>query len=95
MSNTVQIEQRLQDMPRVLLLPMDEALALGLPFLFGVLGNNVPLGAALGIVSWFVWGKVKGEGGVETLLAASYWYLPASIKAFSEFPDSAVDHWEA
>ena len=95
MSNTVQIEQRLQDTPRVLLLPMDEAIALGAPFILGVMSNNVPLGAIFGVVSWFAWSKLKGEGGVEMLLAAAYWYLPASLKAFPEFPDSAIDHWEA
>lgn len=95
MSTTVKIEQRLQDPQRVLLLPIDEALALILPFIFGVIGNQVPLGALLGVVAWWVWGKVKGEGGLELLVAATYWYLPASVKAYKEFPDSAQDHWEA
>lgn len=95
MGTTVRIEQRLQDPQRVLLLPIDEALTLILPFTLGVIGNNVPFGALLGVALWWLWGKVKGEGGLELLVGATYWYLPSSIKAFSEFPDSAQDHWEA
>lgn len=91
----VKIEQRLQDPKRFLILPVDEAFLLGLPFLMGLLGRQIFLGLLISIVAWTFWRKLKGEGGIERLFAASYWYLPSGIGGFHPLPDSAVAVWEA
>jgi len=94
-AHTVVIEQRLQDPPRVLMMPADEAVLIGLPVLMGLLSRNMFLGIAIGLVVWTVWRKLKGEGGLETLAAAAYWFLPSTLGIFKPLPDSAVETWEA
>lgn len=91
----VKIEQRLQDPPRVLILPYDEALLLGLPFMMGLLSRQMLFGCVVALVFWIAWRRLKGEGGLELLLAAAYWYLPHELNVFKPFPDSANDVWEA
>jgi len=91
----VKIEQRLQDPARFLILPLDEAVFLGLPFMMGLLSRQIIVGSVVAFVVWSVWRRLKGEGGIERLLAAAYWYLPSEIGIFKPFPDSATSVWEA
>ena len=91
----VVIEQRLQDPPRFLMLPADEALVLGLPILMGLLGRMLIPGLLVGILTWAAWKRLKGEGGLETLLAAAYWYTPHDLGIFAPLPDAAPEVWDA
>ncbi|AVX06005.1 hypothetical protein MXMO3_03502 (plasmid) [Maritalea myrionectae] len=90
----VKIEQRLQDPPRFLFLPMDEAIALGMPICLGAMSQQFILGALIAVIFWFLWKKVKGEGSTEDLLTITYWYFPNFISIYPTFPDSAIDRWE-
>jgi len=76
------------------MLPLDEAVLLGLPFMMGLLGRKVFLGAIVAFLAWTIWKRLKGEGGIERLLAAAYWYLPSSLRILGELPDSSVQTWE-
>ncbi|MCL4068130.1 type IV conjugative transfer system protein TraL [Pseudomonas sp. GX19020] len=89
----VRIEQRLQEQSRILLFPIDEGLALLAPAGVGVgLQAAVP-GIILGIVSYIVWKRLKGDGGLERMLALLYWYLPREISPIKSWPDSSVTMW--
>lgn len=90
----VKIEQRLQDKPRFLFIPMDEAAVLGLPILVGLLSKDLILWGAAAFALWSLWKWLKGEGGLEILFAAAYWYLPFELAFFRPLPDSAVSVWE-
>ena len=91
----VVIEQRLQDPPRFLMMPADEAVILGLPILMGLLGRMLIVGLLVALLTWAAWKRLKGEGGLEMLLAAAYWYTPQAFGLFSPLPDSAPETWEA
>lgn len=91
----VVIEQRLQDPPRFLMLPADEAAILGLPILMGLMGRMLLPALLVAFIAWAAWKRLKGEGGLEMLLAAAYWYTPHALGLFSAFPDSAPETWEA
>lgn len=91
----VVIEQRLQDPPRFLMLPADEAAILGLPILMGLLGRMLIVGLLVALLTWAAWKRLKGEGGLERLLAAAYWYTPHAFGFFAPLPDSAPETWEA
>lgn len=89
----VRIEQRLQEPARILLFPIDEGLALLAPAGVGVgLQAAVP-GVILGVVSYIVWKRLKGDGGLERMLALLYWYLPREISPIKAWPDSSVTMW--
>lgn len=89
------IEQRLQDMPRFLMVSADEAVVLGLPIMMGLLGRQAVLGVVAGVAIWALWKRLKGDDGIEGLLAACYWYLPSELRIFKELPDSSIAVWEA
>ena len=89
------IEQRLQDAPRFMMLPADEALALGIPMMLGLMSRQMIFGAVIAVVIWMIWKRLKGDTGLPGLMAAIYWYLPTQVAAFKELPDSAVTVWEA
>jgi conjugal transfer pilus assembly protein TraL len=91
----VTIEQRLQDPAQFLILPADEAAFLAFPTMMGILGRQVLLGVAAGLILWSLWRRLKGEGGLEGFAAALYWHLPTRLSGFSPFPDSSVSVWEA
>lgn len=91
----ISIEQRLQDPKRFLIMPADEALIIGLPLMMGLMGRHIFTGIIIAGLAWAGWRALKGEGGVEMLLAATYWYLPTNLGGFAAFPDSSVDVWEA
>lgn len=89
------IEQRLQDPARFLMLPADEAVILGLPILIGLIGRMLIPGLIVGFVTWVAWKRLKGERGLERLLAAAYWYTPHGLGLFAPFPDAAPETWDA
>ena len=91
----VVIEQRLQDPPRFLMLPADEAVILGLPILMGLIGRMLIPGLLVGFLTWVAWKRLKGEGGLEMLLAAAYWYTPHGLGLFAPLPDAAPEVWDA
>lgn len=90
----VRIEQRLQDPPRFLILPADEAIVVGVPVMMGLLSRQAIVGIVVSLVGWVIWRKLKGEGGLERVLAALYWFLPTNLSGFSALADSSVTHWE-
>ena len=90
----VKIEQRLQDPPRFLMIPADEAAVFGVPLLMGMLGKVLITGAIVGMVLWTIWRRLKGDGGMIMMIGALYWYLPNAVKVFPGLPDSSVSVWE-
>ena len=90
----ITIEQRLQDPPRFLMLPADEAAAFGIPFMMGVMGKIVFSGFIIGVLIWLVWRRAKGEGGIVMFVGALYWFLPSRLRVFPGLPDSSVSVWE-
>lgn len=77
------------------MLPADEAVILGLPILMGLIGRMLIPGLLVGVLTWAAWKRLKGEGGLEMLLAATYWYIPHGLGVFSPLPDSAQEVWDA
>lgn len=90
----VQIEQRLQDQPRFLMVPADEAFVFGIPVLMGMLGKVLITGFIVAFVLWMIWRRLKGDGGLILMLGAFYWYLPSTVNVFAGLPDSSVSVWE-
>ena len=93
MSDVVEIEQRLQDQPRVALLSLDEAIVVGFPLMIGLMSRRLFAFAFVAIVAWQLWKRIKGDGGLHWVLAAMYWFMPRKISAFGTLPDSAVERW--
>ena len=91
--DVVRIEQRLQDQPRIALLSLDEAMVVGFPLVLGMLSRHLFAATIVAVILWQVWKRVKGEGGLQWVLAALYWYCPAAISPFRTLPDSAVERW--
>ena len=89
----IRVEQRLQDVPRFLLVPIDEGLAAALPVGFGLLPQHLLPGLMLSVVAFIGWKRFKGEGGVPRVLALLYWFLPKSFSLFKSLPDSGVFVW--
>ena len=95
MSKVIKVEQRLQDLPQFFFLPADEAVAVIAPVVLGLVAKQAIMGFALGLGTFFVWKRVKGERGLHGLAAAFYWVFPKEISPFKSFPDSAVSTWRA
>lgn len=95
MSKVVKVEQRLQDPPQFFFLPADEAVGGLFPVLVGLLTRQAFVGFAAGLVLYFVWKRVKGERGLQGLLAILYWIAPREVTLYRSFPDSAVNAWRA
>lgn len=89
----IRVEQRLQDIPRFLLVPIDEGLAASLPIGFGLLTQHLLPGLFLAVFAFIGWKRFKGEGGVPRVLALLYWFLPKSFSFFKSLPDSGVFVW--
>lgn len=89
----IRVEQHLQDVPRILLVPVDEGLAGLLPLGFGLLSQHLIPGMILGLLSFFLWKRFKGEGGVPHVLALLYWLLPPAVSFTRSLPASAVTVW--
>lgn len=92
-NDVITIEQRLQEPPRILLFPMDEGLALLIPAVLGLVMRQALLGALVALCSYFLWKRLKGESGIEALLAAIYWFFPSSVTPYRSLPDSSVSIW--
>ncbi|WP_424753235.1 type IV conjugative transfer system protein TraL [Methylobacterium sp.] len=91
--NVITIEQRLQDQPRILIFPLDEGIALFAPAAVGVAMQAAIPGIVFAVIAYVGWKKLKGDGGVERILAAAYWFLPRAISPVKSWPDSAVAMW--
>ena len=91
--NVVKIEQRLQEQARILLFPIDEGLALLAPIGVGLMTQNAIPGIVMGGIIYFLWKRMKGDGGLEQMLAMLYWYLPHTVSPVKHWPDSAVTVW--
>lgn len=89
----IRVEQRLQDVPRFLLVPMDEGLAAALPVGLGLMTQHLLPGLLMSLVTFIGWKRFKGEGGVPRVLAMLYWFLPKSFSLFKSLPDSGVFVW--
>ena len=89
----IRVEQHLQDVPRILLVPVDEGLAGLLPVGFGLLSQHLIPGMGLGVLSFILWKRFKGEGGVPHVLALLYWLIPSELGLFRSLPASAVTVW--
>lgn len=91
--SAVRIEQKLEAPGKLLFFTFDDAAAFLLPTAIGFLGRNVIFGVIVGVVAFILWRKLKGEGGLERLKAAAYWYLPPQVSPYRSFPRSDVTHW--
>ena len=89
----IRVEQHLQDVPRILLVPVDEGLAALLPVGFGLMTQHLIPGLGMGMLSFVLWKRFKGEGGVPHVLALLYWVLPRPMNLCRSLPDSAVSVW--
>ena len=92
-TSVVRIEQKLEAPGRLLFFTLDDAAAFLLPAAIGFLSRHLVEGAVVGVILFIFWRRLKGEGGVERLKAASYWYLPAQVSPYRSFPRSDVTHW--
>ncbi len=90
----VKIEQRLQDPPRFLMVPADEAFVFGFPVMMAMLGKVILTGFVVGLVLWTIWRRMKGDGGLVMMIGALYWYLPSATNMFAGLPESSVSVWE-
>lgn len=89
----VRIEQKLEAKGRLLFFTADDAAAFLIPAAVGFLSRNIISGVLVGLILFALWRRLKGEGGLERLKAAAYWYLPAQISPYRSFPRSDVVHW--
>lgn len=95
MTKVIKVEQRLQDPPQFFFVPADEAVAGLVPCVMGILGKQLFVGAIIGVITYFIWKRVKGERGLTGLFALLYWIIPKEITPYRSFPDSAVGSWRA
>lgn len=91
--DVITIEQRLQDPPRIAFFSLDEGLMFLFPVGIGLLTRHLIPGVICGIVIWQLWKMVKGDGGLEWLVAASYWFLPGFVSPYKSLPDSSITLW--
>ena len=92
-SNTVRIEQKLEVPGRLFFFTTDDAAMFLGPCLVGMLGRSLIPGIVIGLILFSLWRRLKGEGGVERLKAAAYWFLPVELSPYRSFPRSDVVHW--
>lgn len=92
-SDTVFIEQKLETQAKFLFFTADDALVFLAPCAVGFLAKALIEAALVALVLFFLWRKLKGEGGLERLVAALYWYTPAKMTPFKSFPASHVIYW--
>lgn len=89
----IKIEQRLQEQGKFFFFTVDEAIVLGFPIVLGLIAREPFMLGILAVILWQMWKWLKGDGGLERLLAATYWYLPKSLNPYRGMPDSAVSLW--
>lgn len=93
MSFEVQIEQKIDVPGRLFFFSTDDALVALIPVAIGFLSRNLIPGFFVGIVAYFLWRKLKGEGGLERLKALVYVAMPPQISPYRSFPRSDVVSW--
>ena len=93
-SNTVRIEQKLEVPGRLFFFTTDDAAMFLGPCLVGMLGRSLIPGIVIGLILFSLWRRLKGEGGIERLKAAAYWFLPVELSPYRSFPRSEVVHWK-
>ena len=91
--DVVKIQQRVQEKGKFLFITADEAFFLIAPIFLGVLAREPILGMVAGFFLWRLWMLIKGEGGLNTLMASAYWWLPNEAPLFRAFPASHVSEW--
>ena len=92
-SNTVLIEQTLEEPGRFLFFTVDDAFAFIIPLLIGFLSRHLIPGAILGVICYLAWSRIKGEGGLNRIKGAFYWFLPTMVSPYRSFPRSDVMFW--
>lgn len=83
------IPKRLDEPERLAFWTIDEALVLFVPPCIGMLAGWMFTGLVLGIGSYLVLRKLKGNGSVNIARFVLYWFLPP-IFGFQVTPPSAV-----
>lgn len=87
------IEQKLDAPKRLLFFTADDAAMFLVPTLVGFLSKHIIGGVLVGLVAFGLWRRLKGEGGLERLKAAAYWFLPYEVSPYRSFPKSDVVFW--
>jgi len=64
MSYDVRIEQKIDVPGRLFFFSTDDALVALIPVAIGFLSRNLIAGFVFGVLAYFLWRKVKGEGGL-------------------------------
>jgi len=93
MSYDVRIEQKIDVPGRLFFFSTDDALVALIPVAIGFLSRNLIAGFVFGVLAYFLWRKVKGEGGLERLKALIYVALPPAVNPYRSFPRSDVVSW--
>lgn len=91
--NKIIIEQKLETPARFLFFAADDACVFLAPVFVGFLGKALIEGFVCAFILFFLWRRIKGEGGLERFKAASYWYVPHVLTPFKSFPPSSVVYW--
>ena len=84
------LPKRLDDAPKFLLWPIDEALCFLVPLFFGMIVGLGFLTIIFAILPTYFWKKFKGKGGSNLVRALIYWYYPRSILDLKVAPDSSI-----
>ena len=92
-SEYIHIEQRFEQPARFLIFTADDALVFACPFLIGWMSKHLIPGFVIGLIFYFLWKRLKGEGGLSRLKAAFYWFCPVQLTPYRSFPPSHVEHW--
>ena len=92
-NTTIIIEQKLEAPKRLLFFTADDAAMFLVPTFVGFLSKHIIGGLVLGLIAFGLWRRLKGEGGLERLKAAAYWFLPQEISPYRSFPKSDVVFW--
>lgn len=59
---------------------VDDALAMMIPFWFGVFLHHVGIGTIVALSAFILWRRIKGRNGVQYFRYMAYWYLPLKLK---------------
>ena len=91
--DVVKIQQRVQEKGKFLFITADEAVFLIAPIFLGIISRHTVLGMIAGVLLWQAWVFIKGEGGLASLMASAYWWLPKEAPLYRSFPASHVSEW--
>lgn len=84
------IPKHLDDSPRFLFWPLDEALLLIIPLFLGLFANFFVTGLMSGVVLLLGIRKMKLVYGSRFLLPMCYWYLPHGLLRWKRMPPSHI-----